>query len=132
MFSFLTTDLTKMEENKLNLETAPLNVRELVRDSFKIVSVNAAKKGLFLTQEIDKNVPQSIIGDNSRLCIYKNDISSLISKAKFWLICCRIVSNFRLKAKLNCELERLLKRGFVHSSFRYLIKELEFRNRCNR
>jgi signal transduction histidine kinase len=79
----LELDLTKMEENKLNLEIAPLDIRELVRDSFKIVSLSAAKKGLELYQEIEENVPQKILGDHSRLCKLLTQIMTNLFKVRF-------------------------------------------------
>jgi PAS domain S-box-containing protein len=60
-------DFSKMESDKVVLEEQPFNLRERVEETLELVAVQASKKGLNLAYTIDKNVPDTIIGDPTRL-----------------------------------------------------------------
>ena len=56
-----------MEENKIRLENTPFNVRDLVRDSVAMVSVEAEKKGLLININFINDIPIYVFGDPTRL-----------------------------------------------------------------
>ncbi|HSD58247.1 MAG TPA: response regulator, partial [Methanotrichaceae archaeon] len=60
-------DFSKMESDKLVLEDQPFNLRKCVEESLDLVTVKASEKGLNLSYTIDKEVPDTIIGDPGRL-----------------------------------------------------------------
>jgi len=60
-------DLSKMEENKLQLEMLPVDVLKKVEDSLDLVSFDAEKKNLELILDVENEIPESIIGDPIRI-----------------------------------------------------------------
>ncbi len=60
-------DFSKMESDKVVLEEQPFNLRALVEESMDLVALRASEKGLNLAYTIDKSVPETIIGDPTRL-----------------------------------------------------------------
>jgi CheY-like chemotaxis protein len=60
-------DLSKVEAGKLELETVPLIVRDVVRGAVEPLRVRAEKKGLRLASSVAANVPEVVLGDPGRL-----------------------------------------------------------------
>jgi signal transduction histidine kinase/ActR/RegA family two-component response regulator len=60
-------DFSKIEAGKLTIETIPFSVRELLGDSLKPLALLAHDKGLRLTCEVPSAVPDTLLGDPSRL-----------------------------------------------------------------
>jgi signal transduction histidine kinase/ActR/RegA family two-component response regulator len=60
-------DLSKIEAGKLALESTPLNVRDAIADAIGLQAVQAEQKGLLLEQTIAPDVPETVVGDPSRL-----------------------------------------------------------------
>ena len=60
-------DFAKIEAGRLELENAPFNVRKVVQDSVKALSVRASQKEIGLKLEIQPDVPARIVGDANRL-----------------------------------------------------------------
>ena len=60
-------DFSKIEAGKMELETVPLDVRDVVGDALQIRARDAAKKGLELVQRIDRGVPLNLLGDPGRV-----------------------------------------------------------------
>lgn len=60
-------DFSKIEAGKLEIESAPLNVRECVSQVIKMQTLEAARKGLNLRCEIADNVPVAILSDAVRI-----------------------------------------------------------------
>lgn len=59
---------SKMEENKLELESSPFLLREAMEDSMEIVSYEADKKSLELICHLDLGLQHAeIVGDSRRL-----------------------------------------------------------------
>ena len=56
-----------MEENKLRLENTPFNVRDIVRESVAMVSMEAERKGLMIDIQMGDGIPCRLIGDPTRL-----------------------------------------------------------------
>ncbi|HSD57931.1 MAG TPA: ATP-binding protein, partial [Methanotrichaceae archaeon] len=60
-------DFSKMESDKVVLEEYQFNLRQCVEEALDLVALRAFEKGLNLAYTIDKNVPDTIIGDPTRL-----------------------------------------------------------------
>ena len=60
-------DFSKIEAGKLELEKVPFNLKEFLGESLRIVAVKAHEKGLELAYRVDPKVPETIVGDPSRL-----------------------------------------------------------------
>ncbi len=71
-------DFSKMESDKVVLEEYEFNLRQCVEESLDLVSIKASEKGLNLSYTIDKEVPDTIIGDPGRL---RQVLGNLLSNA---------------------------------------------------
>ena len=60
-------DISKIEINKIELEQAPFNLRELIAEVIMLISVRANEKGLNVTLEYDERTPEHFIGDSLRV-----------------------------------------------------------------
>lgn len=72
-------DFSKIESGNLTLETVPLNLRELIRETLRTVGPRAEEKeGLELVGYIDPAIPDALLGDPLRV---KQSIINLLSNA---------------------------------------------------
>ena len=71
-------DLSKIEAGKLELESAPFDLRDCVRAALDLLKLKASEKGLKLICSIADDVPATIIGDVTRL---RQIIVNLLSNA---------------------------------------------------
>jgi len=60
-------DFSKIEAGKVELESSPLAVRDLIDDVARLVSVEAHRKHLEITANAESEVPEWILGDAGRL-----------------------------------------------------------------
>jgi signal transduction histidine kinase/ActR/RegA family two-component response regulator len=60
-------DLSKLEAERMDLDMAPLFVREVATEAVETLSARARQKGLRLTFAADDGVPQVLMGDPLRL-----------------------------------------------------------------
>ena len=60
-------DFSKIEAGKLELEAIPFNIREFIGESLKIIAAKAHEKGLELSHRVQKDIPDIVKGDPSRL-----------------------------------------------------------------
>ena len=60
-------DLSKVEAGHLALESIEFDLRDVLDKAIDILAMRANEKGLELTSHIDRNVPQHLIGDPTRL-----------------------------------------------------------------
>ena len=60
-------DFSKIEAGKLSLQSLDFNLSEVVRNLANGFEIKAREKGLKLTAEIDKDVPEMVVGDQFRL-----------------------------------------------------------------
>ncbi len=60
-------DFSKIEAGKLDLERAPLDLRALVQDVVRLLSVPAQAKGLPVRAAIDPRLPAYVVGDAARI-----------------------------------------------------------------
>ena len=60
-------DFSRIEAGKVELETAPFALREMVEEALEIVAWGAAEKGLDLAFRVSDEVPAQVLGDATRL-----------------------------------------------------------------
>ena len=60
-------DLSKIEAGKLELESIPINLRDMAAGCCALLDQQARAKDLDLTVRVDPNVPQWVLGDPTRL-----------------------------------------------------------------
>jgi signal transduction histidine kinase len=60
-------DFSKIEAGRLDLESAPFDLRECVEGALDLLASKASKKGLNLAYLIEPQVPAGIVGDVTRL-----------------------------------------------------------------
>jgi signal transduction histidine kinase len=60
-------DLSKLEAGKLSLESAPLQLRRIVKELGHTFGHRAREKGLAFNAHVDQSIPNHLIGDSLRL-----------------------------------------------------------------
>jgi len=60
-------DFSKIEAGKMELDFIPFDIRDVLGDAMKSLSLRAHNKGLEIALAIAPAIPQSLIGDSSRL-----------------------------------------------------------------
>jgi signal transduction histidine kinase/DNA-binding response OmpR family regulator/putative methionine-R-sulfoxide reductase with GAF domain len=60
-------DFSKIESGRLDLEQHPFDLRDCIEDALDLIAPAATEKGLDLAYQIDNGVPQSLVGDMTRL-----------------------------------------------------------------
>ncbi len=60
-------DFSKMESERLELESRPFSFRDAVEDCFDLVAPQAAGKGIDLAYRVDPSVPEMLLGDVTRV-----------------------------------------------------------------
>ncbi len=71
-------DFSKIESEKLELETQPFDLRDCIEDSLDLMASKAGEKGLDLAYLIENNAPVTISGDVTRV---RQILTNLISNA---------------------------------------------------
>ncbi len=89
-------DFSKIEAGKLELDSAPFDLRERIGDSMKTLSLRAHRKGLELACHFDPDVPRSLIGDISRL---RQVIVNLIGNALKFTERGEVILDIRLRER---------------------------------
>ncbi|MBF0422520.1 MAG: PhnD/SsuA/transferrin family substrate-binding protein [Magnetococcales bacterium] len=60
-------DLSKIEAGQLTLEHRPVDLHRLIIETVELFAFNAAEKGIKLSHQIGTQVPESVLGDATRL-----------------------------------------------------------------
>ncbi len=60
-------DFSKIESGKLEIESHPFSVAELVESSLSIVAQRGVEKGIEIAYSVQDNVPPGLIGDSTRV-----------------------------------------------------------------
>ena len=60
-------DFSKIEAGRLELEAIPFNLKEFLGESLRIVAAKAHEKNLELAYRVDPDVPETVVGDPSRV-----------------------------------------------------------------
>ena len=71
-------DFSKMESERLELESRPFSFRDAVEDCFDLVAPQAAGKGIDLAYRVDPSVPAMLLGDVTRV---RQVVLNLLSNA---------------------------------------------------
>jgi signal transduction histidine kinase/DNA-binding response OmpR family regulator len=60
-------DFSKIESRRLDLETVPMALRDLIADALKTLAPAAHRKGLELMADVASDVPRGVLGDPGRI-----------------------------------------------------------------
>lgn len=60
-------DFSKIDAGKLELETAPFSLREVLASAIEILAISAAKKNIALNVSCTETIPDALIGDGYKL-----------------------------------------------------------------
>jgi PAS domain S-box-containing protein len=60
-------DFSKIEAGRLDLDSAPFDLRECVESALELVAAGALKKGLDIAYDMDPDAPGALVGDVTRL-----------------------------------------------------------------
>ena len=60
-------DLSKIESGMMKLQLMPVEIRKLFEEIEKIFRIDISKKGLLYTMDIDEEIPQTLLIDETRL-----------------------------------------------------------------
>jgi len=71
-------DLSKIEAGKLDLESIPFDLREIMHDLITLHTLKAEQKGIELRSEVDAQIPPALIGDPTRI---RQILLNLVSNA---------------------------------------------------
>jgi PAS domain S-box-containing protein len=94
-------DFSKLEANKMQLEYVPFHVRDAVQETLTILSGRATEKGLALRNEVEANVPETVIGDKARL---RQILMNLVGNAIKFTEKGHVSVQVRLTSRNNAEL----------------------------
>ena len=103
-------DFSKIESGKMELEEQPFDLRQCVEDALDLLSAAAAQKGIELVCNIAPEVPQSIVGDVTRV---RQILVNLVSNAV------KFTSQGEVEIKVNLpEVKRRQPKGPIPGSSR--------------
>jgi PAS domain S-box-containing protein len=71
-------DFSKLEAGKLEIEAVPISLRSCLEDSLDMVAYTAAQKGLDLAYSVDHDLPDTYVGDGTRI---RQILNNLLSNA---------------------------------------------------
>ncbi|WP_372775371.1 PAS domain-containing protein [Mangrovibacterium sp.] len=71
-------DFSKIESGRLDLESAPVNIRTIAEDVADIQAIQAGDKGIDFLTYVDPEIPEFVLGDYVRL---KQVLTNLVSNA---------------------------------------------------
>ncbi|MFT5702204.1 MAG: signal transduction histidine kinase/CheY-like chemotaxis protein [Desulforhopalus sp.] len=60
-------DFSKIDAGKLELETAPFSLRDILADALEILAISAADKDIALKVHCDQIIPDALVGDGYKL-----------------------------------------------------------------
>ena len=60
-------DFSKIEAGKIEIERVPFRLRDCIEEALRLLALRAGQKGLELEWEVDPKVPDSLVGDPTRL-----------------------------------------------------------------
>lgn len=60
-------DFARIEAGKVHVDKTPFNLRHAVNDVFAVQGARAASRGLALVADIDRSIPENLVGDRPKL-----------------------------------------------------------------
>ena len=117
-------DISKIEENKLEVISEKLNIRKLINDAVTPFAIDIGKKRINLYINVDADVPINMYGDSERI---KQIISNLVSNSikhtevGSITISCRVESIMAEKIKLLFDVKDTGK-GIIKQDLPYIFK----------
>jgi len=101
-------DYSKIESGGYKLDFRALDLKELVMESFSIMSSRAEEKGLKMLIDCDENIPGRVIGDPSRLKeIFLNLLGNAIKFTNYGEIKMHVFCKSRKQSELIVRFEVL-------------------------
>ncbi len=97
-------DFSKLESGKVELESIPFNIRQLVEDVMEMFAERAEKKGIELGCLVETEVPEIVIGDPGRI---RQVLINLVGNAVKFTEKGGVYSFVRLKEELNGDVNLL-------------------------
>jgi signal transduction histidine kinase/CheY-like chemotaxis protein/HPt (histidine-containing phosphotransfer) domain-containing protein len=91
-------DFSKIESRKLEIESVPFALREILSDLLKPFAVRADQKGLELIVDVDDDVPATLIGDPGRL---QQVVGNLVGNAVKFTTTGHVLVEIREDARVN-------------------------------
>ena len=88
-------DFSKIESGHLDIESAPMDLYKLLEESAAIFDVEALRKGIEFSLEVDEDVPQWVLGDETRL---RQILNNLLSNAV------KFTNRGSVRMRVNCEM----------------------------
>ena len=95
-------DFSKIESGKIELEERPIELRQIVEESFDILAPKASEKGLELLYSIEPEVPAMLLGDSTRI---RQIIINLVNNAIKFTEHGEVVAAAKLGRKVNGSFE---------------------------
>lgn len=71
-------DISKIESGKFEISKSPFNLRELIEQIVQLYTVNTKQKNIRFLYRLDKNIPEFIISDETKI---KQVLSNILSNA---------------------------------------------------
>lgn len=87
-------DFSKIESGHLDIESAPMDLYKLLEESVAIFDAEALRKGIEFSLEVDEDVPQWVLGDETRL---RQILNNLLSNAV------KFTNRGSVRMRVNCE-----------------------------
>lgn len=60
-------DFSKIEAGKMEIESIPFRMKNVVEEVVEIITFSSNEKGLTIEYLIDENIPKKLLGDPTRL-----------------------------------------------------------------
>jgi CheY-like chemotaxis protein len=99
-------DFSKIESGHLDIESAPMNLFKLLEESAAIFDAEALRKGIEFSLQIDEEVPQWVLGDETRLRqILNNLLSNAVKFTSVGRVCLRVNCENTWQVGETCEIE---------------------------
>lgn len=99
-------DYSKIEAGKIELEKVPFNLRECIEDAFDLFVHPAAKKNVELLYYVEPDVPQTLLGDTTRLRqILVNLMGNAVKFTENGEVSLKVHSLITDEKQKNCHLE---------------------------
>jgi signal transduction histidine kinase/CheY-like chemotaxis protein len=89
-------DFSKIAAGRVDLETAPFNLRDVIEETAELLAERASKKGLELVCEVEDDVPALLSGDASRI---RQVLMNLVGNAVKFTDCGEVVIQAKLVSR---------------------------------
>ena len=113
-------DYSKIEAGKIELESIPLKLEELIAHTLQTLGRRASEKNLEILLHIDDRVPSEVVGDPTRL---RQILINLVSNAIKFTRYGEIEINIRVARKQRCSRPELLAEGTQSLELQFSVRD---------